>query len=97
MTRTRLSFAMVRRVYQRPRRAHNRRRRWLHCDAKEIAESRRFYTDDLIVKVGVTNVRTTAWRRQDRSRSAHSYFMVFRAVGRKPSQDPARRAGARLL
>ena len=61
-----------------------RRRRWVHIDlAHQWAD--RFRLDDILIKVGVANPRTTRWQRQQRSKSAHTYFMVFRPHGERLS------------
>ncbi len=66
-----------------------RRRRWLHIDLFTSWEPT-FRLDDVIVKVTVQNPRSTTWKRQNRSKSSHVYFMVFRPIlRRKPSRPRA--------
>ncbi|MEE8465916.1 MAG: class I SAM-dependent methyltransferase [Dehalococcoidia bacterium] len=55
-----------------------RRRRWFHSDVQRLWESNGWRQDDLIVKIGVTNVRNPGWKYQARSKSAHTFFLVFR-------------------
>lgn len=57
------------------------RRRWLHIDVINLLVGQRDFNwrlDDLFVKVGFTNMKSKSWLRQHRSRSAHTYFLVFR-------------------
>ena len=62
-------------------------RKWSHIDAANIW-TKVFRLDDLIVKVATTNLRTTAIRQQQRSKSAHTFFMVFRQI--RPRGRPAK-------
>lgn len=55
-----------------------RRRRWFHADVQSIWEARGWRQDDLIVKIGMTNIRNPSWKYQTRSKSAHCYFLVFK-------------------
>ena len=65
-------------------------RKWSHIDAANIW-TKVFRLDDLIVKVATTNLRTTAIRQQQRSKSAHTFFMVFRQI--RPRGRPAKTPG----
>lgn len=57
------------------------RRRWMHIDAVNLWAGP-FRLDDLIVKVAAQNMRNPGWKRQERSRAAHVYFLVFRPANK---------------
>ncbi|MEX2599291.1 MAG: hypothetical protein WD533_06510 [Dehalococcoidia bacterium] len=54
-----------------------RARRWMHMDLFAVW-SALFRLDDEFVKVGVSTMRNVGMVKQARSKSAHSYFMVWR-------------------
>ncbi|MEE8466764.1 MAG: hypothetical protein V3S68_09825 [Dehalococcoidia bacterium] len=66
-----------------------RRRRWFHSDVKSLWEQHGWRQDDLIVKIGVTNMRNPGWTNQARSKAAHTFFLVFKTTRTPPRPGPS--------
>lgn len=64
-----------------------RRRRWTHHDIQN-AWAPLFRLDDLFIKVATQPIESPTWKTQQRSRAAHTYFMVFRPISKRRGQLP---------
>lgn len=60
-----------------------RHRRWFHRHVQQLWEANGWRQDDLIIKIGMTNMRDPESKNQTRSKSAHTYFQVFRKTSRR--------------
>ena len=60
-----------------------RRRRWAHIDVANLWASR-LRLDDVVVKLSPQTMDSPAWTSQQRTRSSHAYFMVFRPARASP-------------
>lgn len=73
-----------------------RRRHWFHDDLT-TAWTDWFRLDDMLIKVNTSNIRSSTWHTQQRTKATHTFFLVFRLLRRRtsPYKPPTPEQGPR--